>query len=150
MSSIRSFFFFLHMHGLTGRLFVRSRKVKQHCCLSRTFKHSLAVKTLLVFCVKGEGWKTFVCKLKLRIYVAVNRKTSASEEHGALKRLVNVFVRCVCEDPHVNMRVDGCSYLVYSRERGAGWGKGVVDEEKERLLRSQRHTLTDQEAQLAH
>ncbi len=67
--------------------------------------------------------------------------------------LVNAFVCvrvCVEEDPLVNVSVEGCSYLVYSRERGAGWGKGVVDEEEERFLRSQRHTLADQEAQLAH
>lgn len=44
--------------------------------------------------------------------------------------------------------VAGCSYLIYSRERRAGWGKGVVDEEKECLLWSQRHTLAYQEAQL--
>lgn len=40
--------------------------------------------------------------------------------------------------------------LIDSRERRTGWGKGVVDEKEESLLRSHRHTLSDQEAQLTH
>lgn len=51
---------------------------------------------------------------------------------------------------HVEKQVLVMMLLIYSREWGAGWGKGVVDEEEESLLWSQRHTLTDEEAQLAH
>lgn len=43
-----------------------------------------------------------------------------------------------------------CVYLIDSGERRTGWGKGVVDEKEESLLRSHRHTLSDQEAQLTH
>lgn len=50
----------------------------------------------------------------------------------------------------VHVFVAGSSYLIYGGEGGAGWGKGVVDEEEERFLWPQRHTLSNKEAQLPH
>lgn len=46
--------------------------------------------------------------------------------------------------------VAGSSYLIYGGEWGARWGEGIVDEEEERFLRPQRHTLSNKEAQLPH
>lgn len=67
----------------------------------------------------------------------------------ALMLLVGVCV-CVIEVSQVNKGVDRCSYLIHGGEGGAGWGKGVVNEEEECLLWSQRYTLANQKAQLAH
>lgn len=57
---------------------------------------------------------------------------------------------CVCWEVQVNKGVGECGYLIYGRKGGAGWGKGVVNEEEECLLWSQRHTLANQKAQLTH
>lgn len=50
----------------------------------------------------------------------------------------------------VRVFVAWSSYLIYGGERGARWGKRVVDKEEERFLRPQGHTLSNKEAQLPH
>lgn len=75
-------------------------------------------------------------------------EAQTSSENGSGE--VSMFAGLLTGIVFACVLVAGSSYLIYGGERGAWWGKGVVDEEEERFLRSQRHTLSNKEAQLPH
>lgn len=107
-------------------------------------------------CMLCEGGKCLWVSGNFAIMLAVNAHSQiAAWEGGTLVNMLVLLLAgcvyvCVLERILGWTCVEGCSYLIYSRERGAGWGKGVVDKEEECLLWSQRHTLAYQEAQLAN